>query len=347
MCRCVPDVVDGYQYYPIIANMFRQCVYTPIELISFWLGMANIACWLVAQFPQVIENYVRGEVEALSPMFMIQWLLGDICNVIGCIFTKQFPTQLYTAYYFVIMDAIMLIQYSWYLYLKPIWYAKETVKNEQKKAWLRKKRDVRDSESQDEIYNMLSKAGGVFSILAVLVILISMVLKVESATGLISSYTQSNQGVVGNLLRAGQRRLLETKSETTICDYISPLSTIQHTIGVISAWISGILYFTARIPQITLNYRRKSVEGLSFGMFFCSVVGNTCYGFSVLLPGIPDWERFAIEVFPYILGSVCTLFTSFIILAQFFYYDYIPMMKKYLNFFGFGSKIIQNESISA
>jgi uncharacterized protein with PQ loop repeat len=39
-------------------------------------------------------------------------------------------------------------------------------------------------------------------------------------------------------------------------------------------WTSAIFYIGSRIPQILKNWRNKSTEGLSFGMFLCAVMGN-------------------------------------------------------------------------
>lgn len=56
------------------------------------------------------------QAESLSITFLITWLLGDITNLLGCIYTHQFPTQLYTAYYFLFMDGVVLSQWIYYYY---------------------------------------------------------------------------------------------------------------------------------------------------------------------------------------------------------------------------------------
>jgi hypothetical protein len=42
-------------------------------------------------------------------------------------------------------------------------------------------------------------------------------------------------------------------------------------------WTSAILYVGSRIPQILKNYRERSTEGLSVGMFLCAVLGNLLF----------------------------------------------------------------------
>lgn len=42
-------------------------------------------------------------------------------------------------------------------------------------------------------------------------------------------------------------------------------------------WTSAVLYIGSRIPQIVKNWKNKSTEGLSFGMFICAVLGNVLF----------------------------------------------------------------------
>ncbi|KAL6040590.1 PQ loop repeat-containing protein 2 [Balamuthia mandrillaris] len=102
------------------------------------------------------------------------------------------------------------------------------------------------------------------------------------------------------------------------------LGLVPEILGDIAAWTSGVLYFTARIPQIIRNYRRKSVEGLSFPMFFCAVMANLCYGLSIILAGIKFDAQFFKATLPYLVGSICVLSESFIIVSQFFLYRWLP-----------------------
>ncbi|KAG2111658.1 PQ loop repeat-domain-containing protein [Suillus discolor] len=83
------------------------------------LGYASIACWLGAQFPQVIENHKRQSCEGLALPFLCNWLLGDFSNLIGCLLTHQLPFQTYLATYFCIVDCSLLAQYFYYYSGRP------------------------------------------------------------------------------------------------------------------------------------------------------------------------------------------------------------------------------------
>ncbi|RPD66139.1 PQ-loop-domain-containing protein [Lentinus tigrinus ALCF2SS1-7] len=87
--------------------------------LSDLLGYTSIACWLGAQFPQVIENARRQSVEGLALPFLMNWLLGDTTNLIGCILTHQLPFQTYLATYFCFVDFSLLAQYYYYMSRAP------------------------------------------------------------------------------------------------------------------------------------------------------------------------------------------------------------------------------------
>ncbi|RKP23692.1 PQ loop repeat-domain-containing protein [Syncephalis pseudoplumigaleata] len=68
----------------------------------------------------------------------------------------------------------------------------------------------------------------------------------------------------------------------------------------ILGYISALLYVWARIPQIILNFRNKSCEGLAISMFICCVVGNVTYCASIFFFSM-DPEYLLINL-PWLLG---------------------------------------------
>ncbi|KAI0093733.1 PQ loop repeat-domain-containing protein [Irpex rosettiformis] len=86
----------------------------PFLTLSDILGYTSIGCWLGAQFPQVIENYKRRSVDGLAWPFLVNWLLGDASNLLGCILTNQLPFQTYLAIYFCFVDLSLVSQYIYY-----------------------------------------------------------------------------------------------------------------------------------------------------------------------------------------------------------------------------------------
>ncbi|SPO38423.1 uncharacterized protein PSFLO_03901 [Pseudozyma flocculosa] len=84
------------------------------QSISDLAGSASFTIWLFAQSPQLLENYRRGSVEGLSPVFLVQWMLGDATNLVGCVLTGQLPFQIAVATYFCCVDLCIMVQYLYY-----------------------------------------------------------------------------------------------------------------------------------------------------------------------------------------------------------------------------------------
>lgn len=48
------------------------------------------------------------------------------------------------------------------------------------------------------------------------------------------------------------------------------------------SWLSTLLYLLSRLPQILLNFRRRSTSGLAISLFIAAFFGNTFYSLSLL-----------------------------------------------------------------
>ena len=86
----------------------------------------------------------------------------------------------------------------------------------------------------------------------------------------------------------------------------------------ILGYLSAILYLGSRIPQIVLNYRRKSCEGVSFLFFLFACLGNTSFIISVLSVSL-DPEYLILNA-SWLIGSAGTLLMDFTVFVQFFLY---------------------------
>lgn len=50
-------------------------------------------------------------VEGISPVFLLQWTLGDVTNLIGSVLTKQLFMQIVIAAYMLMVDLCLCAQY--------------------------------------------------------------------------------------------------------------------------------------------------------------------------------------------------------------------------------------------
>ena len=79
-----------------------------------------------------------------------------------------------------------------------------------------------------------------------------------------------------------------------------------------------LFYLGSRIPQIVLNYERKSCDGISF-MFLFACLGNLTYVISILSIDM-SWNYLWVNS-SWLAGSLGTLGLDFTIFIQFFLYN--------------------------
>ena len=118
--------------------------------------------------------------------------------------------------------------------------------------------------------------------------------------------------------------------------------------GQIFGYLCALLYLGSRFPQLLLNYRRKSTEGVSILFFLFACVGNVTYVLSILVyePECAKFEsyddvwrgcesgewgrgygQYVLLNASWLIGSAGTLLLDFIIFGQFWIYrDRKPQM---------------------
>jgi uncharacterized protein with PQ loop repeat len=104
--------------------------------------------------------------------------------------------------------------------------------------------------------------------------------------------------------------------------------------GQVFGYICAALYLGSRIPQLLLNYRRKSTEGISMLFFLFACLGNLTYVLSIVYyepvcidrkhcaPGEAArlyWRYIGVNA-SWILGSFGTLLLDTVVFVQFFLY---------------------------
>lgn len=125
-----------------------------------------------------------------------------------------------------------------------------------------------------------------------------------------------------------------------------------NTLGQIFGYLCAGFYLGSRLPQILLNYRRKSTEGVSILFFIFACLGNITYTLSILAfdPVCEDgavrkgggrlsslvelgkreegpkcnraamYARYMLVNAPWLLGSIGTLILDLLIFGQFWLY---------------------------
>jgi uncharacterized protein with PQ loop repeat len=122
------------------------------------------------------------------------------------------------------------------------------------------------------------------------------------------------------ILYTKEKIFLATAVSSTIC---SLFIINQPYIADIIGWISTFIFIGSRIPQIYLNYQRKSTEGLSIYSFILINVANLLFLTSILvnLCDTNNTTTFIIENLQWILGSSTTVLFDLVIFYQFQLYQ--------------------------
>ncbi len=111
-------------------------------------------------------------------------------------------------------------------------------------------------------------------------------------------------------------------------------------LGQIFGWLCAVLYLGSRLPQLLLNWRRKSTEGVSMLFFMFACLGNLTYVLSILaydpvcagdesatgpecVPGEAArlYWRYILVNLSWIVGSLGTLLLDMGIFVQYFMYN--------------------------
>ena len=103
--------------------------------------------------------------------------------------------------------------------------------------------------------------------------------------------------------------------------------------GQIFGYLCAVLYLGSRVPQLLLNYRRKSTEGLNALVFLFACIGNLTYVLSIFAfepnckhkhcksgESAAIYGQYMLVNLSWLLGSLGTLFLDMGVFAQFFLY---------------------------
>ncbi|PWZ00711.1 hypothetical protein BCV70DRAFT_152864, partial [Testicularia cyperi] len=266
------------------------------QRISDLTGTMSFVIWLFAQSPQLYENYRNGSVDGLSPVFLTQWMLGDVTNLIGSVLTGQLPFQIAVATYFCCVDACILVQFVYY------WNKGSTPPRdsfEPSEHALRRRQLLQLSNCRPASQRV-SHVGKQLSL--------------ENPP----AEQRPRPEYIGFVI-FGPSYPIAAGLLDAISGGGSAPPTWQRLVGRMAAWTCTVLYITSRIPQIWENYIRRSVQGLSILLFISAFLGNLLYTISILTnpEAVGEGRReYLQESIPFLLGSGGTLIFDLMIVIQ-------------------------------
>ncbi|RYR28438.1 hypothetical protein Ahy_B01g052563 isoform C [Arachis hypogaea] len=106
-----------------------------------------------------------------------------------------------------------------------------------------------------------------------------------------------------------------------ITDGVSnPEQQVHSALGQWLGWLMAAIYMGGRLPQIWLNIKRGSVEGLNPFMFVFALIANATYVGSILVR-TTEWDSIKPNM-PWLLDAVVCVALDLFIILQYIYYKY-------------------------
>ncbi|KAF2023352.1 PQ loop repeat protein, partial [Setomelanomma holmii] len=343
-----------------------------IDAISQIFGSISIACWIVVFSPQIIENWRRSSAEGLSVVFIVIWLAGDFFNIFGAVLQGVLPTMIILAVYYTLADIVLLLQCFWYKgftlrddFKKPDDDSDSTATSPSEQSPLLQPTNggptyaavvgngheavrprISDIERRHSSHSQSSFRERYLSIdgthLSPVTPLHTDPVQSHGATPPAPPAAQStlqtvcfNLGTILLVVAAGVFGWwLSASRAPPSRDDDTPSEPLTFNLwGQIFGYICAALYLGSRVPQLLLNYRRKSTEGISMLFFLFACLGNLTYVLSIVVykPKCAGGQCSAAETkaiygkyiavnFSWLLGSFGTLVLDACVFVQYFMY---------------------------
>lgn len=90
-------------------------------------------------------------------------------------------------------------------------------------------------------------------------------------------------------------------------------------IGLIFSWISVVFYIIGRLPQIILNAKRRSTDGLSVVMYIFKIMGNLFYILTIITYSVE--KEYILLNLAWIVFTVVTILMDLFVIFQYIYYN--------------------------
>ena len=324
----------------------------------------SIACWVVVFSPQIIENFRRSSADGLSLTFVITWLVGDVFNILGAVLQGVLPTITILAVYYTFADMALLGQCFYYrgftfsdaLIMDPPSGGQEPleedVTEESPLLWRETSKDANYYprpivKSAGTIPEYSSSSVSVKHVDATHLSPTMPLIPTSSPINP-SSQPSAARSVFYNICALFAVCLIGIIGWYLSSRYSNDRNTPSHGSIHFNIWgqtfgyLCAIFYLGSRIPQILLNYRRRSTDGVSILFFLFACVGNLTFILSIFAyeptcarleggaeAGKGDCEtgewgrrygRYVLANASWILGSAGTLLLDLVIFGQFWLY---------------------------
>ncbi|CAM8899967.1 unnamed protein product [Rhodiola kirilowii] len=338
---------------------FKDCLCNLKDELSFGFGIVSLVCWGVAEIPQIITNFRTKSSHGVSLAFLMTWIAGDVFNLIGCLLEPAtLPTQLYTALLYTASTVVLVAQSLYYDYflqwkkqrrtthscVEPGEENKEPLKPEPVDASI----PIPTSSPRRDYYftSARSLAG---SSTPPFRSYLRVARSGPSALALSDSSSSDEESMPQVPPKKSATRPKSIPRSAGYAAFLAASVTLPRrgeclmqavyigftgrklllqegesghsAFGQWLGWIMAAIYMGGRVPQIWLNIKRGSVEGLNPLMFVFALMANLTYVLSIVVR-TTEWDKTKANL-PWLLDAAVCVVLDFFIISQYIYYKFI------------------------
>ncbi|KAL4378851.1 hypothetical protein GQ457_02G007420 [Hibiscus cannabinus] len=338
---------------------FKDCLCNLKDDISFGFGLISLVCWGVAEIPQIITNFKTKSSHGVSLLFLLTWVAGDVFNLVGCLLEPAtLPTQFYTALLYTASTVLLVLQSVYYDYIYRWWKCgriKTDDMAEDEKTLLKPAGKIgsfipipkaSSKPSPRREYYFMSARSLAASNTPPFRTYMRVAKSGPSAMELDSGSSSEDESTQVSSKKSGTRPMPIPRSAASYGTFLAASinlpsrskawmeagtgftgrrllqeHSMEHSaLGQWLGWLMAAIYMGGRIPQILLNIKRGSVEGLNPLMFIFALIANAAYVASILVRS-SEWENIKPNM-PWLLDAAVCVALDLFIISQYFYYKY-------------------------
>ncbi|KAK2994804.1 hypothetical protein RJ640_021036 [Escallonia rubra] len=295
-----------------VEKYLKDCLCNLDDEISFAFGITGLICWGVAEIPQIITNFKNKSGHGVSLAFISIWILGDIFNLVGCILEPATS-----------IDECEVGDEKQPLNPKLNPNAPVEVPAGRKDFYYMSARSLAGSETPPFLSANKARSGPSALEHATETSSEDEAIPVYSRKSLTPPWNIPRSVGYGTFLATSFHLPHPTKAliEAYIGRRILQENVFHHSAyGQWLGWLMAAIYMGGRLPQIWLNIKRGSVEGLNPLMFIFALIANATYVGSILMRST-EWEKISANMAWLLDAIVCVALDLFIILQYIYYRD--------------------------
>ncbi|GMH14741.1 hypothetical protein Nepgr_016582 [Nepenthes gracilis] len=344
-----------------VEKYFRDCLCDLTDHLSFGFGLISLLAWGVAEVPQIITNFRTKSSHGVSLLFLLTWVIGDIFNLVGCLLEPAtLPTQFYTALLYTTSTIVLVLQSLYYDQFYRWWkcrrkHSRVDQQVEEERKPLKPKQagsgisipsaPVRSPARREFYYTSARSLAS--SDTPSFQSFLRVARSGPSAVGLDDQSSSDDESLTlvfinkpasrpiyisrsatqGAVMAVSVNLPTHSMALTQACIGFTGRRLLQenhfehNVIGEWLGWLMAAIYMGGRVPQIILNIRRGSVEGLNPLMFIFALIANITYVASILVRSI-EWYRIKANM-PWLLDAIVCVALDLFIIMQYVYYEYL------------------------